>query len=201
MNIWEETHQIFEKNWWGTCANTYWEETKQRVYANRMGLIADMDEGKFPVYDLKGISVLDIGGGPVSLLLKTINRGFCLVVDPCKYPKWVADRYRDSEIEYGQVKGEEINIKKVFDEVWIYNVLQHTEDPELIIKNARKCSKLIRIFEWIDHGTSTGHPINLTEKDLNLWLGGTGKVELLNESGCHGKSYYGIFKGNHYEKV
>lgn len=204
--------QHFELNWHGNCVNSFWEETKQQVYAKRMGLKADMVLGKYPVYDLKGISVLDIGGGPVSMLLKCVNLGNVMVIDPCNYPKWIDARYEEAKIQYKRIKGEDLfagnkedtryvgENAMFFDEVWIYNVLQHVDDPKLIIENARKVSKIIRIFEWIDNGVSLGHPHDLKENLLNEWLGGIGHVEHLNESGCHGKAYYGLFKGNKYDK-
>jgi hypothetical protein len=34
---WEETTQ-WEKNWWGNCANSLFEEEKQKTYAIKMGL-------------------------------------------------------------------------------------------------------------------------------------------------------------------
>lgn len=201
-----EKEQHFEADWWGNCINTFWEETKQIVYAKRMGLKADMVLGKYPVYDLKGISVLDIGGGPVSMLLKCVNVKNGVVIDPCNYPKWIDERYKEANIKYERIKGESIatldekGLDIIFDEVWIYNVLQHVDNPELIIENAKKVSKIIRIFEWIDNGVSPGHPHDLKANFLNIWLGGIGKIEQLNESGCHGKAYYGVFKGNKYGK-
>lgn len=189
--------QKWESNWHGDCINSYWEETKQQVYAKRMGLLAEMVGGKYPVYDLKGITVLDIGAGPYSMLLKCINfTGYA--VDPCDYPEWVYERYRAKRIIFAKYKGEDLENHPKVDEVWIYNCLQHTIDPEKILQNAKKCTKLIRLFEWIDTGTSIGHPHNLTENDLNQWLGGIGKVEEMNESGCYGKAFYGIFKGDRY---
>jgi hypothetical protein len=193
--------QHFESDWWGNCLNTYQEETKQIVYAKRMGLKAEMVDGKYPVYDLKKVSVLDIGGGPVSMLLKCINKGKVAVIDPCDYPYWVDTRYKKAEILYEKRKGEDLLLGRtdqIIDEIWIYNVLQHVDNPKLIIENAKKVSKIIRIFEWIDTWVSPGHPHVLKEKTLNEWLGGVGKVEQLNESGCHGNSYFGVFKGSHY---
>lgn len=201
-----ENEQHFESDWWGNCINTFWEETKQMVYAKKMGLKSSMVLGKYPVYDLKGKSILDIGGGPVSMLLKCVNltKGESAVIDPCDYPKWIDERYNEAGIIYKRMKGEDIAVTEpvdIFDEVWIYNVLQHVDDPKKIIENAKATSKIIRIFEWIDNGVSPGHPHDLKESLLNEWLGGEGKVEQLNEMGCHGKSYYGIFKGNHYEET
>ena len=186
--------QEWEKNWHNNCVNSYWEETKQQVYAKKMGLLAQSINGKFPVFNLKDISVADIGGGPYSLLLKCINVNGT-VVDPCNYPKWTRDRYKEVKIKLIQQPAEE-RLDKKFDEIWIYNCLQHTQNPEKIIKNSRQCSRLIRLFEWIDEPISIGHPQVLTEERLNSTLGGEGKVEELSESGCFGKAYYGIFRGD-----
>jgi len=71
-SVWQQA-QEWEFGWWGNCVNTYGEETKQLLYAARMGLTAFHD-GKSPFnFDLGGASVLDIGGGPSSLLLKCTN--------------------------------------------------------------------------------------------------------------------------------
>lgn len=195
-NEWKK-HQKWEQSWHGDCVNSFWEETKQIVYAKRMGLVPYSDRGKYPVFNLEGKSVLDIGSGPYSLLLKCVNFSKAYAVDPCDYPKWTKERYEIKGIEFVQKKGEEIEGYEV-DEVWIYNCLQHTINPEEIIKNAKKISKIIRIFEWVDTGTSIGHPHELKEFKLNDWLGGIGKVEDINESGCHGRCFYGIFKGDRY---
>lgn len=195
-------HQKWESDWWEGAINTYQEESKQIAYAKRMGLEANSVNGKFPVYDLGGVSVLDIGGGPVSLLLKCKNRGASMVIDPCEYPMWTIDRYSEALIGYQKKAGEDINPKKSakYDEVWIYNVLQHVQDPAKIIKNARAVGKIIRLFEWVDLPPQPGHPHMLTEKSLNEWLGGVGKVEDMNELGAVGRAYYGVFKGDLYEQ-
>jgi hypothetical protein len=197
--------QKWEKDWHGNCVNSYWEETKQIVYARKMGLQAQSIKGKYPVYDLQNKCVLDIGGGPYSMLLKCINiNKHSGIVDPCDYPQWVIERYKmilpSSHIL--KLKGEDISRPiegKEFDEVWIYNVLQHTDDPKKILQNAYKISRVIRVFEWIDTPITPGHPHSLTSKKLNTWLQGEGKTEDLNESGCVGRAYYGVFKGYFYE--
>jgi len=171
--------QKFEKDWHNNCVNSYWEETKQMHYARYMGLVAyQTPDEKYPTYDLKGKSVLDIGGGAYSLLLKCVNLGKnSMVVDPLRYPSWTYARYDAAGIGYATIKGEDIELKG-FDEVWIYNCLQHTEDPEKIIQNARKAAKVIRIFEWIDRGVMLGHPQDLKKAKLDKWLGGKGKAEI-----------------------
>ena len=150
-------------------------------------------------YKFNGESVLDIGGGPCSVLLKCSGYKSATVIDPCAYPNWVHARYKELGIEYIVQKGEEIDISKKYDVCLIYNVLQHTEDPHKIIENALKVCKELRIFEWVNIPISLGHIHVFTENMLNGWLWGKGKVEHLNgEAGCIGDSYYGIFKGAYF---
>ena len=184
--------QEFEAAWWGNCANTYSEDTKQLTYAHRMGLVNTPIGGHWPVYDLQGKNIMDIGGGPSSLLLKCINGNDLVVLDPCNYPFWVFSRYEDANIDWVQQPGD-IYIGDSFDEVWIYNCLQHTDDPKAIIENAWDHAPVIRIFEWIDVPVHPGHPSELKEHLLNEWLWGVGTVEEVNENSAVGKAYYGVF--------
>jgi hypothetical protein len=186
--------QSWEQSWWGNCCNTLGEETKQLLYAKCMGL-ETFHDGKSPYnFDLGGISVLDIGGGPVSLLLKCVDvKG--KVIDPLVLPDWVIARYKLARIEHERTTGE-LLAENGWSECWIYNVLQHVANPELVIRNAQKAAALIRLFEWIDTPTNVGHPHSLSEKQLNEWLGGEGKVETFTgQYTCSGKAYYGIFVG------
>jgi hypothetical protein len=183
-----------EAAWWGDCGNTFHEEQKQITYATRMGLRPEWTVAHPPQFDLGGHSVIDIGGGPVSLLLKCVNRGHAIVVDPADFPSWVFERYRHCDIELWHGKAEEIEGGPRYDEAWIYNVLQHVEDPELVIRNARASAEIIRLFEWVDQEPRPGHPNLLTEELLNGWLGGTGFVANVNENGAVGRAYYGVFK-------
>jgi len=193
-----QNNLTWESSWWGNCANTLGEELKQLQYAKGMGLKFHHN-GKSPYFiDMQGKSVLDIGGGPCSLLLKCENLGYNLVLDPCEYPQWVYNRYTCANINYIKMSGEEFVSTDNFDECLIYNVLQHTDNPELILSNAKKVSKIIRIFEWVDNGVSEGHPQDLKEELLNKWLGGIGKVEYINTNECKGKCYFGVFKGDLY---
>jgi 2-polyprenyl-3-methyl-5-hydroxy-6-metoxy-1,4-benzoquinol methylase len=201
MQTWEEANK-WENEWHGNCVNSYNEETKQYIYAHYMGL----DQYATNYYGQKGWdfgnqSILDMGCGPYSLLLKS-KAAYKLGVDPCPYPIWVGMRYDAADVEIEPVKGENFEYEGIlFDEVLLYNCLQHTEDPAKICQNIRQISKIIRVFEWVDTGIADGHIQDLTEEKLNTWLGGEGKVEFINQSPVVGKAYYGVFKGNHYEKV
>lgn len=195
MNQWKEA-QVWESDWWGNCVNTLQEENKQIMYADRMGLIMVPSDKTPYVYDLDGATVLDVGGGPVSLLLKCVNvDGY--VVDPIlrNVPIWVRERYREAGIQFSGKRFESLDLGIKWDEAWIYNVLLHVEDPKKIIKKARKVAKLIRIFEWLNSPKTASHPSTLREEELNEWLEGEGKVEKFKEQRpqMQGIGYYGIF--------
>lgn len=186
----------YELGFWGNCCNTYIEETKQYVYARLMGIRCD--EMGFTV---NGASIIDIGGGPVSMLLKCRDLGKSLVVDPLglQYPSWTMGRYTSKHIGVIPFRGEDLrpNDLPIFDEVWIYNVLQHVDDPELVVKNALAVCRKLRIFEWVDMPPEPGHPHELKRDKLDAWLGSEhrGDVVFLNSNGCFGKAYYNVVPG------
>ena len=194
----DAAHDAFELSFWGNCCNTHWEETKHFVYAARMGLpcYAPPSFAAF-CFDCRGASVLDIGGGPTSMLLKARNFARAAVVDPLKYPEWVYARYACHGVKAYAIRGEDLQGEHVaWDEAWVYNCLQHTDDPARIIANARKIARTIRLFEWVDIPPHEGHPQMITAPLLRSWLGvgpNEGKVEELNESGCVGRAFSGVF--------
>jgi hypothetical protein len=51
-----------------------------------------------------------------------------------------------------------------FDEVWIFNLLQHVQDPEKVLSNAYQYSSKIRIFEPINWTTDICHPHTFDKK-------------------------------------
>lgn len=195
---WAEA-QRWEAGWWGSCVNTFGEEAKQITYAHRMGLEnIGQSGGYWPVYDLAGRNVIDLGGGPVSILLKCVNPGGrCLVVDPAAYPGWVASRYTAAAIGYSRKRAEDTHLVNAayarYDECWLYNVLQHVIDPEKIVANARSLAPVVRLFEWIDLPAYQGHLHTLRQHDLDAWLDTTGTVEVITENGIEeGRAYYAV---------
>ena len=109
------------------------------------------------------------------------------------YPQWTKNRYKFKNISVEVIGGEDVQ-ESGWDEVWIYNVMQHSQDPEKIIKNALSASKVLRLFEWIDISPHEGHPHMLTQENLEKWIGQKGSVvELTGQNGCYGKCFYGTF--------
>jgi hypothetical protein len=59
-------------------------------------------------FDAMGKRILDIGGGPVSVLLKTQNLAFGMLCNPITYPAWVYERYRAKGIIYLVQSGDHV---------------------------------------------------------------------------------------------
>jgi len=196
--------QDFEAAFWGDCSNTFYEERKHYVYASLMGIKRQHWDFVVPEHS----HILDIGAGPASMLLKTRGAKRRVVTDPLQYPAWVYLRYAMTGIEALHDPGETVierfqNVldggHKPFDEVWIYNCLQHVEDPKLIIRNAMTLGRRVRIFEWIDLPPHDGHPHMLTASSLDEWLDegsnenwSGGDVTVLSHDGCFGRAYSAV---------
>jgi hypothetical protein len=174
MQTWEEA-QAWEVSWHGNCVNSYQEESKQIAYAARMGLKAENFDGRYPVIDFRGAHVIDMGGGPYSLLLKGVNLTGT-VVDPGLYPDWVMGRYQAAGLTYVRSKGEDFISDYKYDVGLLYNCLQHTEDPEKIVHNMRYMCNILYIHEWLDTPISDGHIQTITKADLDRWLNTDGMV-------------------------
>lgn len=188
-----ETPLLWEQRWWGDCKDTFWEEEKQKTYLRHMGLTIEGSEVIVP--GNLAPRIIDIGGGPVSALLKTRGLVEGKVYDPSTYPDWTVQRYKDHKIEYIKIPGEDLN-QIGWDEVWIYNCLQHVQDPEKIIQNAKRAAKKLRIFEWIELPVMVGHPQALNREDLERWIGQKGEVKDIAEGGATGRAFYGEFNFN-----
>ena len=183
-----------ELGYWDSPINQWVEMGRHYVYAAKMGI--EVQNYWFRVH---GKRIVDIGGGPCSMLLQTWDAFAPCVVDPCNYPNWVRQRYEQRLINVLPLKGEQLGeawpLGKV-DEVWIYNVLQHVESPDIVIKNALAIGKTLRIFEWIDIPSYEGHPHMLTKAGLDEWIGADGETGIIHEPqwAMHGGKYYATVK-------
>jgi 2-polyprenyl-3-methyl-5-hydroxy-6-metoxy-1,4-benzoquinol methylase len=195
--------QQHEAGFWGNCLNlnTWHEFVKQEMYGREMQLIADY--GSNGEYDMQGKSVLDIGGGPVSMMLRCFNSPRLTVADPMDWPAAVRRRYLNYGIEFICCAGENLlePLIQPADEVWIYNVLQHVIDPKVVLMTARHYLKpggRLRIFEWLNIPADDCHPHVLTSGLLSDGLAGLKMTYLniprLNEYWTpNAEAYVGVF--------
>lgn len=187
MNQWHKA-QHDELAYWNIPQAMLIEENKQLVYFHYMGI----ESG-----DLKGKSILDLGGGMTSFLLRCKNYAHdSTVVDPIIgiAPQWVRDRYEAQGILTLSIPAEDYMFPVIYDEVWIYNVLQHVIDPEAVVRVAKEHGKLIRIFEHVNEPTDSKHPHTFDKQALDKLMGGEGTVEMVDTPFFKGESYYGVFK-------
>jgi 2-polyprenyl-3-methyl-5-hydroxy-6-metoxy-1,4-benzoquinol methylase len=163
--FWKDA-QLHEGEYWGNCLNlrAWGEFVKQEQYGREMDLFADYGDVGGEL-DMQGKSVLDVGGGPVSMTLRCYNSPKLVVADPLEWPPSALRRYKNYGIKFVRVTGEDLPNGGLFDEVWMYNVLQHVKDPALVL--AKTISHVapqgkFRIFEWINIPADTCHPHVLT---------------------------------------
>ena len=182
----------YQTQFWGDCINTYKEEEKHFVYGKLMGLQQSGDRFIIP-----NIRILDIGGGPVSLLLKCEGLSKGRVLDPIDFPDWTKDRYKSRGIDVTVGTGED-HVFEGYDEVWIYNTLGFVDDPKKLVENAFKSANTVRVFEWITLDKDKVRN-QFSEDELNELFAITesdnGRVVDLKQKGCFGTVYYGVFKG------
>lgn len=110
-------------------------------------------------------TVVDIGGGPISLLLHFYNRPSCTVVDPIDFDKKWIDNYNTNKIVYVKSMAEDYLVNfcgSKFDEVWMYNCLQHVQDPIFILENLYKLAPVLRISEPCNTPVDLWHPHTFT---------------------------------------
>src|SRR5262245_54695488 len=109
-----DQHTEVEQQFWGDCTNTLGEEMKQLVYAKRMGLSFHngSDAGGPYIINMTGKAILDIGGGPVSLLLKCRGLRTGIITDPLAWPRWVYHRYEEAGLICFPVRGEDATPEK-----------------------------------------------------------------------------------------
>ena len=141
---------------------------------------ATSEENKFnynePIFDLGGKTIVDIAGGPSSLLLRCKNFKKAYIVDPGDFPDYITNRYKEKGIEVIKVPAEEFSYPENVDEVWMYNALAHVYDPFKILLEAKAHCKTMRVIEGINCGTDIQHPQNLTAEDFEKTLNVKGTV-------------------------
>lgn len=162
--VWEQAQQ-YEHEWWRTDIEVRWpqEMSRQETYARLMGLPADLNMGTK--------TILDVGCGPVSMLLRSTHGG-AVGVDPQLMSEETKAKYAAAKVELHHAKAEDFEPGRRFDEGWIYNCLQHVDDPNKVMAMLLRSVDSVRIFEWIHTPPTEGHPHTLTPEHFEQWLSG-----------------------------
>jgi SAM-dependent methyltransferase len=139
-----------------------------------MGLPPDLNMGTK--------TILDVGCGPVSMLLRATHGG-AVGVDPQLMSEETKAKYAAANVALHFGKAEDFEPGRRFDEGWIYNCLQHVDDPNKVMAMMLRSVDSVRIFEWIDTPPSEGHPHTLTSEHFDRWLSGDKWLCLLWNTG------------------
>lgn len=191
MTTWLEAQQA-EVEWWESWVEgQLWADIEQMEMARWMGLEVD---DRLTIHT-EGV-IWDIGGGPVSLLLKSVGFTAGVVIDPAPYPAWTRERYYQYGIEVERMKAETAFVVLPDpDEVWIYNTLQHVEDPQWIVEQAVKTGAVVRLFEWVEEPLNECHIHTLHADDLERWALDAGASVTSRTHELNGvKCYAGVFR-------
>ena len=184
---WAEA-QVFERNWWLVAVDQHdWEQAK-----------ADLVTGFLRVGNGRpNDHVIDIGAGPFSILQR-VPALSGTALDPLDFGS-LEEGYRRRGIRRLIKRAEDLTVGDGhWDEAWIYNCLQHVEDPEQVLSASRAVADRVRIFEWININPYPGHLHKLTVERLrrgfltwNVHLESSGR---LNSSGLCGDFFVGIWE-------
>jgi SAM-dependent methyltransferase len=167
---WSEA-QKWELAWWQNNPQMHAAEiAKSQFIAGLLG-----------IHNMRGKRVLDVGCGPLSLLLRVPTRG-SVALDPLDFGPGLEARYKAAGIERAICKGEEYKGTD-FDEAWIYNCLQHTEDPAKVVAMAANAAKRVRVFEWINIPPYQGHLHMITITLVSAALRASGKSPIMESTG------------------
>jgi len=147
--------------------------------------------------DLKQKSIAELGCARISALFFCNNYNTSYVLEPTHYPE--SDKFYEGKNIVRIYERAEVCKFPTVDEVWLFNVLDHVQDPDKIINLCKKHSKVIKFFEPIDTGTNNEHPFTFSMEDYEYYFGDCVKLyhrqnnEHLSRAFHEANCAYGIY--------
>jgi len=111
--------------------------------------------------DQHGKTIVEIGCADYPAL-EWCNNVNGILIEPL--PSDRLNQFVDSRADITLIKAkvEDIELPEC-DEVWLLNVMQHVQDPDLFIEKCKR-AKVVRFFEPIDCGICVHHPHTFTQE-------------------------------------
>lgn len=109
-----------------------------------------------------GISILEVGPANFPICVYHNTEGVCTIFEPIE-TSWLKTSLEQSDklvINHRTIPFEKATVEEiggVYSEAWLFNVLQHVQDPVKVINKCKKHAKVIRFFEPINQPTDTCH--------------------------------------------
>lgn len=114
--------------------------------------------------------ILEIGPGVYACLLFCNNIKNCAIIESMEFPKNIQKIYKEKGIKIYQNPVENLNFKAEFDEVWVFNVMQHIWNPNVFIEKLKNCSNKILFFEPINTELNEEHVYSYTKEDFENYF-------------------------------
>lgn len=110
-------------------------------------------------FDCAGKSIIEIGPAdyPALTYCRNYSRGYIIEPMPSSILK---ELIAGTGLQHFALPSEQISWDESFgrvDEVWLFNVLQHVKDPDIIINQCKEHAARICFFEPINCGTNVAH--------------------------------------------
>jgi hypothetical protein len=118
-------------------------------------------------HDLKGKRIIEIGCAHIPALLFCSNYEG-VIIEPMP-SDILLELTETMPVELIREPAEYVDLSG-YNEVWLFNVLQHVIDPELLINNMKKSANIIRYFEPVNMETCVHHPHGFTMDDFKKWF-------------------------------
>lgn len=119
--------------------------------------------------DLEGKSIIEVGPARIAGLLFCTNYSKSYIVEPIIFEE-TNYLYQNNNIEFIRTSLEESTLPQV-DEIWLLNVLQHVQNPDLFIEKCKEVASTIKFFEPINTPTDDAHPYTFSLDDYKLYFG------------------------------
>lgn len=121
-------------------------------------------------FDVKNKKILEIGPGVFAALIYCQNTTQSAIVEPMDLPENVRQFYESRGIKIFKNAVEDLEFEQ-YDEVWVFNVMQHIWNPDVFVAKLKAISKRILFFEPIGTPLDDLHVHSYTLQDFQKYFG------------------------------
>ena len=120
-------------------------------------------------YDQQHKHIIEVGCAEIPALYFCRNYKYSVIIEPL--PTLILEELtRDMNVSLIKRPAENTGLFN-YDEVWLFNVLQHVIDPDKLIDKMKNAAKRIRFFEPVNTEIDDYHPHAFTYDDFTRWFG------------------------------
>lgn len=167
-----EAYETFEEDFWNDPQNFLATGGTHAIFKSELEINNDQTDK----------NILDIGGGPQPMSMTCMDYKSIDVIDPInfieKFP--ILERvYEANDANFILSTLEDFKTDKHYDEVWCYNVMQHTPTPDEFLESFLKLCRpgtTVRICEPVYREPYVGHPTYIEPAMFDIMRDGAKKI-------------------------